>query len=496
MNTTIQKIVYGAFAASVLAACSSEEFYDQAKKNRLDYGNDVASEVPVLIGAGTTQTSTEKEIVTYSSDFQFKEGSITSKSGAINSNVDTKAFSIQDGRVGIFMLAKDIIPGNDYSDVTWEHVNWANHDKPVSIADIGEYVDKWSAPIWNKAANVTMYDTNGMVTTDIAEGAKSSVGFVGEQPYYPIGNYCSYSLYGYYPLQSLVTDGANKNCTVDKSKLAVTIPVTGKDDILWGRASYSENDVEGTDIKWFTPGEPTGVIYDGKEITDFTKYGYSAKFFRFSPFRTKDGTDKPLAPTMKFFHKMIMLKFDVIAGGTPIDKSESEQIYDFACKTTVSGLTIDNTPSSVDLVIADLSGAGNEGKVTASTTTTRISIDGSATPKLEDGKPVRVTLKDANGDDAYVILPAGPASNYHLSLTLTDNNVEPAVSKVIPVPLNLKTKGSFEEGKIYRIILKVWNLESLQLDATLDAWEEIEPTEENWNKYPFITEGDHTIPVH
>jgi hypothetical protein len=200
---------------------------------------------------------------------------------------------------------------------------------------------------------------------------------------------------------------------------------------------------------------------------------------------------------MKFKHKMIMLKFDVVAGGTPIDYDPNDQNYDRAYKTTVSGLSIDNAPSSVDLVVADLSGESNEGKLTASETTKVINIDGSATPAAgADGKPARVTLTNSDGEESYVILPAGPANDYHLNLTLTDNNEQPAVSKRIPVPLTLKTKGDFEEGKIYRIILKVWNLEPLKLDATLDTWEEIEPTEENWNKYPFITEGDHTIPVH
>ena len=496
MNKTIQNIVYGAFAASLLAACTSEgAFYDQAKKDRLDYGNNVASEVPVLIGAGSTTTASETEIEANSMNVQF--GGLTSKSGAINSNETTKAFSIKDQKLGIFMLAKGIIPNNDYSDVTWEHVNWANHDKPVAISNIGEYVDSWSAPVWNKAANVNMYDASGVETTDVASGVKSSIAFIGEQPYYPVGNYCSYSLYGYYPLQSLITDGVNKNCTVDKSKLTVTIPVTGTDDVIWGRASYTKADVDGTDIQWFTPGEATGSVYDGKEITDFSAYAYSAKFFRFSPFRTTDGTDVALNPTMKFKHKMIMLKFDVVAGGTPIDYDPNDQNYDRAYKTTVSGLSIDNAPSSVDLVVADLSGESNEGKLTASETTKVINIDGSATPAAgADGKPARVTLTNSDGEESYVILPAGPANDYHLNLTLTDNNEQPAVSKRIPVPLTLKTKGDFEEGKIYRIILKIWNLEPLKLDATLDAWEEIEPTEENWNKYPFITEGDHTIPVH
>lgn len=491
MNKTIQKIVYGAFAASLLAACTSEDaFYDQAKKDRLDYGFEVG-DMPVIIGAGATQNTSETEINTAeSSDFAFS--SIASKAGAINSNETTKAFFVNDQKVGIFMLAKGIIPDNDYSDITWEHVNWANHGKSVEIANIGAYIDQWSAPVWNQSANIKMYDASGSETTNIADGAVSSVAFIGEQPYYPIGNYCSYNLYGYYPMLSL----SDQNAKVDKTKLTVTIPVSGQDDILWGRASYSQEDVKDTKIKWYTPGEPTNVYYNDKEITDFTKYGYSAKFFRFSPFRTTDGTDEALAPTMKFKHKMIMLKFDVIAGGTPIDYAVEDQNYDRAYKTTVSALTIDNAPQSVDLVIADLSGPANEGKITASSTTRSLNIAGTATPKAgTDGKPVRVPVQN-NGEDSYVILPAATASNYNLSVTLTDNNTTPGVTKTIAVPLSLKTKNNFEEGKIYRIVLKVWNLEPLKLEATLDNWEEIEPTEENWQKYPFVTENDHTIPVH
>lgn len=492
MNKTIQKIVYGAFAASLLAACTSEDsFYDQAKKDRLDFGTGVASEVPVAIGAGATQTSGEIEINTSeSSDFAFS--GIASKSGAINSNETTKAFSVTDQKMGIFMLAKGIIPNNEYSDVTWEYVNWANHGKSVEITNIGNYVDQWSAPVWNQAANVKMYDASGAETDNLADGVTSSIAFIGEQPYYPVGNYCSYNLYGYYPLQSL----SDQNAEVNKTKLTVTIPVTGQDEVLWGRASYTQEDVKDTKIKWFTPGEATGITYDGKEVTDFTQYGYSAKFFRFSPFRTTDGTDEALAPTMKFKHKMIMLKFDVVAGGTPIDHAVEDQNYARAYNTTVSGLTIDNAPKSVELVVADLSGAANEGKVTPSSETTSLKIAGSATPKAgADGKPVRVPVQE-NGEDAFVILPAATANNYNLSVTLTDNNVTPAVTKTIAVPLSLKTKNSFEEGKIYRLILKIWNLEPLKLEATLDNWEEIEPTEENWQKYPFVTEGDHTIPVH
>ncbi len=493
MNTTIQKFVYGAFAASLLAACTTEDFYDQAKKERMDYNLDVASEVKISLGAGTVQTVSETEIIANSADFQFGGSGVMSKS-AINSNPDTKAFSIKDEKLGVFMLAKGIVPDNDYSDVTWDYVNWANHDTPVTIPNIGEYEDKWSAPVWNHAANVNMYDASGAETTNLADAVTSSVAFVPDQPYYPVGNYCSYNMYGYYPLQ------ATSNMVVEKSKLTVTIPVTGTDDVLWGRASYSQEDVAGTNIKWFTPGEATGVIYDGKEITDFRPYAYSAKFFRFSPFRTsKEEGDEAIAPTMKFKHKMMMLKFDVIAGGTPIDADADKQNYSRAYNTTISSLSVDNAPKSIDLVVADLSGAANEGKVTSSTETTTVSIEGSATPQHDaDGKPVRTTLKDANGNDAYVILPTSVAENYHINLTLTDNNETPAVTKVIPVPLSLKTKpeSKFEEGKIYRIVFKIWNLEKMQLDATLEAWEEIEPTEENWKKYPFITEGDHTIPVH
>ena len=498
MNKTILKFAYCAVAVTFITACSSEDaFYDQAKKDRLDYGLNVGAE-QLKIGAGATQSSAETEINTAeSTDF-----AVVSKAGPINSNETTKAFTIQDQKVGIFMLAKGIIPDNDYSDVTWDNVSWANHGKTVTIANIGDYEDKWSAPVWNQSANVTMYDASGAETTTIADGTKSSIAFIGEQPYYPVGNYCSYNLYGYYPLQSL----SDQNAKVDKSKLTVTIPVSGKDDVLWGRASYSQEDVAGTNIQWFTPGETTGVTYDGKEINDFTKYAYSAKFFRFSPFRTpavKDAAgnvisgDEAIAPTMKFKHKMMMLKFDVIAGGTAIDYAVGDQNYARAYNTTVSGLTIDNAPESIDLVIADLSGPANEGKVTSSTTTKAIAIDGTATPSAgTDGKPQRVSVKDAEGNEAYVILPAATASNYNLNITLTDNNVTPAITKTIPVPLSLKTKNNFEEGKIYRLILKIWNLEALKLEATLDAWEEIDATEENWNKYPFVTEGDHTIPVH
>ena len=490
MNKTIQKIVYGAFAASLLAACTSEDaFYDQAKKDRLDYGFGKV-DLPVVLGAGATQNTTETEINTAeSADFAFS--GVASKAGAINSNETTKAFYVDDQKVGIFMLAKDIIPDNDYSDITWEHLNWANHDKSVEIANIGSYTDQWSAPVWNWQANVNMYDANGTKTTNIADGVTSSIDFTVRQPYYPIGNYCSYSFYGYYPMQSL----SDQNAKVEKTKLTVTIPVTGQDDVLWGRASYSKEDVTDTQIKYYDYG-PTNIYYNDKEITEMPRYGYSAKFFRFSPFRTTDGTDEALAPTMKFKHKMIMLKFDVIAGGTPIDYAVDDQNYERAYKTEVSGLVIDNAPKSVDLVIADLSGPNNEGKITASTATTLLTIAGSAKPKAgDDGKPVRVPVQN-NGEDAYVILPAATASNYNLSVTLTDYNENPeGVKKTIAVPLSLKTKNNFEEGKIYRIILKVWNLEPLKLKATLDNWEEIEPTEENW-QYPFVTENDHTIPVH
>lgn len=495
MNKTILKFAYCAAAVTLFTACSSEEdFFDQAKKDRLDFGTDVASEIPVVIGTGTTQASAEIEINSDESSQNSVASTIASKA-PIYSNESTKAFTIKDEKVGIFMLAKGIIPDNDYSDLTWDNVNWANQGKTVTIPNIGSYVDKWSAPIWNQSANVTMYDASGTETEVIADGKTSSIDFLNTQPYYPAGNYCSYSLYGYYPKQSLT----EQNTTVSKSKLSIKIPITGKEDILWGRASYSQEDVKDTDIKWFTPGEATGITYNGQEITDFTKYGYSAKFFRFSPFRTPD-TDEALAPTMKFRHKMMMLKFDVIAGGTPINYDASDQNYERAYKTTVSGIAIDNAPKNVDLVVADLSGAANEGILTASTAEDNVQsivIDGSATPeKGDDGMPKRVSVKGSDGEDAYIILPAIASMTYNLNLTLTDNNTSPATSQTLAVPLSLKTKNNFEEGKIYRVVLKIWNLEPLKLEATLDNWEEIEPTEENWNKYPFVTDSDHTIPVH
>lgn len=493
MNKTIQKLAFGAIAVSLFTACTSEDGFDQAKKDRLDLGTN-ASEVAVVIGAGTAKTTTSSEEITPSSlNLNFEGNKVTE--GAINSNETTKAFSIQDQKMSIFMLAKGIVPENDYSDVTWNQVSWANHGKKVTIPNVGDYTDVWSAPIWNQAANVNMVDDAGVATEDPEQGVSSSIAFIGEQPYYPIGNYCSYNFYGYYPQQSIVTEGANKNATVEKSKMTITIPVTGKDDILWGTSKYTQEGVKDTPIKWFTPGEETGIVYNGKPVNNVMDYAYSAKFWRFSPFRTPD-TDEPLTPVMKFKHKMIMLKFEVVAGGTAIDENPDDQNYERAYKTEVSGLTIDNAPASIDLVVADLNSNGEEGKVKVSTKKQTLKIDGKATPlKGDNGKPKRTPVLN-DGKEAYIILPAETAENYHISLTLKDNNYSPAVTKTIAVPLDLKTKAKFEEGKIYRVVFKIWNMEKVNLDATLDNWEEIDATEEFWDKYPFVTETDKTIPVH
>lgn len=421
---------------------------DSEKEDRIDYGTKNASEISISFGASSIRTG---------------------------SNI-LSPFCITNQKLGLFMLAKDIVPNNNYSDITWNDVNWANHDKQVTISNIGNLVDKWSVLVWNKSANVTMYDAAGNETTNIIDGAKSTIAFIGEQQYYPIGNYCSYSMYGYYPLQSIVTDGADKNCTVDKSKLTITIPVTGADDVLWGRASYSNDDVEGTDIPWFTPGESTGIIYNGQEITDLTAYGYSAKFFSFSPFHTVD-TDVALVPTMKFKHKMAMLKFEVMA-------NDNASNNDAAYKTTISSISVANVPSSIDMVVADLDNNANEGVVTASQTTTSLYVEGTATPMEENGKPVRVPLKDANGNESYIILPANPVNDYWFDLVLRYNNEAFATS----VALHDK---KFEEGKIYRVIIKVYSPTQLMFE-----FEDVESTEENWNNCQSKTEDDNVIHIH
>lgn len=262
----------------------------------------------------------------------------------------------------------------------------------------------------------------------------------GKKHYYPTGNWHKYAFYGYYPKQ----DAAN--IIYDKNSVSVMF-----------------EDLDGT----------TDIIY-GKAEDLNTDYAYSAYYFR------QEGNEDKV-PTVAFAHKLMRLTFAIKPGGKDIE----------AAKTMgVTKVEVVKVPTKGTLVLADKDAPANAGYINFDWNTTAdlaLKAKTDASGEGVDLEPEFAAYDETNATKACwvkdnevnigqgIMIPVPdyetyPDYKYQLKITLINKDGQVFEPEY---PMDLNTNGAeFAAGTSYKVTMTINGPKEIQLNATLEKWQE------------------------
>lgn len=227
---------------------------------------------------------------------------------------------------------------------------------------------------------------------------------------------------------------------------------------------------------------------------------YSARWFRYADNRTND-VSNPV--NMSYEHKMMQIRFNIKAGGLPVDESDDiNKLYEPAYNTRIVSIQIINAPQSMQLILA------NNNKAMASREGMFVPAEGAARDReytvLNIGdsfypQPTNPAAQKGDADNIPAVTQAGEGL---LLPVLDDYNNNPYLMRIVleypknsgikhelkvPMRLPIETGAKLEAGKIYDVILEIFAPEEINSNTTLEPW--VESTTQ-----PFI--GNGVFPVH
>ncbi|MBQ0073462.1 MAG: fimbrillin family protein [Prevotella sp.] len=460
MKKAILNLALCAVALAPVVSCTNEEMTREEKQQAaitemLTEGMKPSAENISLMGSNSTADESRAPIYT-------------------NDNDKGQFFETKDHSIGIFMLAKKVCDENisdgkysEYAPYKYLKVDWTS----PKDAENPQYSDVWSVYLKNVRAKAD-YVKNA---ADEIVGTKlnfhpGDLAPTDSRRFYPMGAYHNYWFYGYAPF--------------DKAEISAKP----------ARMSALFKDLNGTQDVIYGIGKP--------DITDtHATWAYSAKYFRFSENRDPV-TDVPDSVTMKFSHKMMMVRLKITAGGTPINSTlpDVDRNYSGAYATTVEKINFTNVPSVMELILADNDDNTKDGTFLPAEGATRTkvySVNVNTNPKPK--YPNYEIGKDTNVPDTIevgtVLLPVitGLKENpYMISVSLKYQGISlpMLVPMRLPVAVDEYSNDYFKPGYIYDVVLKIYQPEDINLNATLKPW--VESTTS-----PFISpDGDGTFPIH
>lgn len=366
-------------------------------------------------GASDALTSTQWSHQIANSNVEIKFGSKIKGTRAIVESDDQQNFTLTN--MGLFCLA---IAKNNINP------NEANIDYTQGSAGY-----KYS--VWVDNAEVqTEKDAGNNKTILTWDG--------GKKHYYPTGNWHKYAFYGYYPKQ----DAAN--IIYDKNSVSVMFEnLDGTTDIIYGKAEDLNTD-----------------------------YAYSAYYFR-----QKGNEDK--VPTVAFAHKLMRLTFAIKPGGKDIE----------AAKTMgVTKVEVVKVPTKGTLVLADKDTPANAGYINFDWNTTAdlaLKAKTDATGEGVDLEPEFAAYDEANATKACwvkdnevnigqgIMIPVPDYDTdhdykYQLKITLINKDGQVFEPEY---PMDLNTSGAqFAAGTSYKVTMTINGPKEIQLNATLEKWQE------------------------
>lgn len=487
MNKTNKFLFILGVATALFTSCSSDDTLEASK--------------------GPELTEDEKWVLEANSDERIELGSgdnsFTRAFVGEGAGESSTRFTTNEG-IGVFCLASAKMDPNapnidwtlhESSDLTdrnkGRYMNWMGMNTNATLAkptaDKTTNFVTWGGNVYANAYQPHVDEVSGATVTRISWGD-------GFTRFYPMGNWYTYTFYGYHPYQW----NAN-NVKTTSEKVDVTIPIDGFTDVLWGRS--------------FRPTDGSTQTAD--------KYAYSGRYFR--QYR-KDNPKEAPTPTMVFKHALSRINFKVGRGDST---ANSGSIYIRELKL------LGNVPNSVDLNVATLGAAANvkpadsetgyfnsdpnEGKVTTSSTTylkTKVPDgfnDDGEINYLDDQNgvdlPYAVTYNTANvitklstvdkkkrqvtiNDDmtpnyqqlgtGIIVPPTTATPDYKVQLTIELERKEgdPLETKTytfIPqFPYPISFPGALEQGKQYNVYITVYTPQDIRINAELVEWEKVD----------------------
>lgn len=366
-------------------------------------------------GASDALTSTQWSHQIANSNVEIKFGSKIKGTRAIVESDDQQNFTLTN--MGLFCLA---IAKNNINP------NEANIDYTQGSAGY-----KYSVWVDNAEVQTEKDAVNNKTILTWADGKKH---------YYPTGNWHKYAFYGYYPKQ----DAAN--IIYDKKSVSVMF-----------------EDLDGT----------TDIIY-GKAEDLNTDYAYSAYYFR------QEGNEDKV-PTVAFAHKLMRLTFAIKPGGKDIE----------AAKTMgVTKVEVVKVPTKGTLVLADKDAPANAGYINFDWNTTAdlaLKAKTDATGEGVDLEPEFAAYDETNATKACwvkdnevnigqgIMIPVPdydtyPDYKYQLKITLINKDGQVFEPEY---PMDLNTNGAeFAAGTSYKVTMTINGPKEIQLNATLEKWQE------------------------
>ena len=495
MNKTNKFLFILGVATALFTSCSSDDTLETSK--------------------GPELTEDEKWVLEANSDERIELGSgdnsFTRAFVGEGAGETSKLFTTNEG-IGVFCLASAKMDP-DAPDIDWNlhtstdltdrnkgrYMNWMGMNTGATLAkptaDKSTNFVTWGGNVYANAYQPHRDEVSGAYVTRISWGDEFT-------RFYPMGNWYTYTFYGYHPYQ---WDANNVKTTSEK--VDVTIPIDGFTDVLWGRS--------------FRPTDGASQTAD--------KYAYSGKYFReYRKAHKDDVQPEAPTPTMVFKHALSRINFMVGRGDST---ANSGSIYIKELKL------LGNVPNSVNLNVATLAAAPNvkptgtdtgyfngdpvnkaEGKVTTSSTTyLKTSVpdgfkdDGSINYKENqygvdlpyavtyntanvitklssvDKAKRQVTINKADMTPNYqqlgtgIIVPpttATPDYKVQLTIELEREEGDPLETKTytfIPqFPYPISFPGALEQGKQYNVRITVYTPQDIRINAELVDWDKVD----------------------
>lgn len=415
---------YALFAASAivaLAACSKTEVKPQTPEPPVDENSPVAVQFGVNAPVASVSTKATGSVGDVAGENNVWNGqplyilgfdrNITDFTNAASTNPE------QAGRAFIWNV-KATAPAPDPS------------SEPPVAATASGIIDVWNP------------DPDGDPDTPApAEGS--------EEPFYYQGN-TVYDFYGYHvdDAWATVTSGTYTPSdepvtpTAEANRIYVPFVIDGGQDLMIAKADPAY-DIEGTEVQ-----NPANA--------------YSAYAAR-----------RDVQPTLTFKHQLARFTFEVVAGS---ESANTIQVDSIKLRSRTTGNLVVVGTEDVILGIAD---------TTATDPTAWMELrQRNATGSLEALQPVKLT--DYSEDSATPqtigesILAMPGVAEYDLRVVFDDTRpevttpVEPQVYKLTAATLTGAGADAtkFEAGKSYKVTIKVYGLEKVEITAALQAWED------------------------
>ena len=478
-------------ASLTFTGCSTSDNFAEA----------AADDIPQL-------TEDEKWVLEANSDVEIKLGTGGNQAftRAIIPDATDGNFDTHEG-IGMFCLAASQF--GDASPIDWQQYKTvATSENDKKKRNEGRYMN-WMGMESSDDAPINTTTWGGNVKANATKVTENK-GELNEKTYtriawednftrfYPMGNWYSYTFYGYHPYQSSVT-------TTD-SKVSVDIPIDGYTDVLWGR-SYKPTADE---------GESAAEVED-----TWSQYAYSGRYFR--EFFKKNSKDAE-TPVMKFKHALSRLNFKIARG----DEKEAEKGKLYLKRLVLLG----DVPTSVTMTVADLTYAPNDNAVSVNSTEGLITAVGTSyntvtVPDIdEDGGTatyngvelkyqetwneeskayVRTEFSSQTGGKGYpleykelvvsenpsekyvnypsvgtgIIIPPTSTPDYQVLLTIGLDYKDGKSYEFTPQsPTKISFTGNkIEAGKQYNIYITVYTPEEIVVNAELVRWTEVDGSE-------------------